>query len=126
MRLFGAPYARARGGGRGRRGGWGSAAGGGARGGGGTSRGCRAGRRGYGGLVFGAKGIARAQGYGGYEPLLVEIARFFRTGVPPVSADESLEIFAFMEAADESKRRDGAEVTLKEVLDKARAQLAGK
>ena len=48
----------------------------------------------------------------------------FRTGVAPVSADETLELYAFMEAADESKRRGGAEVTLKEVLDKARAEVA--
>ena len=41
----------------------------------------------------------------GYEPLLVEICKFFRTGKPPVTAEETLEIFAFMEAADESKRQ---------------------
>jgi hypothetical protein len=44
----------------------------------------------------------------------------FRTGVVPVRAEETIELYAFMEAADESKRRDGAEVTLKEVLEKAR------
>ena len=44
----------------------------------------------------------------------------------PVSPQETLEIYAFMEAADESKRRGGAEVTLKEVLDKARAEVATK
>jgi len=43
-----------------------------------------------------------------------------------VSADETLELYAFMEAADESKRRGGAEVTLKEVLDKAREEVAEK
>jgi hypothetical protein len=37
-----------------------------------------------------------------------------------VQPEETLEIFAFMEAADESKRRGGAEVTLAEVLEKAR------
>ena len=50
----------------------------------------------------------------------------FRTGVAPVSADEMLELYAFMEAADESKRRGGAEVTLKEVIEKARAEVAAK
>jgi hypothetical protein len=34
--------------------------------------------------------------------------------------EETLEIYAFMEAADESKRRAGSEVTLKEVLAKAK------
>ena len=56
--------------------------------------------------------------------LLFEIIKMFRTGAVPVSPEETLELYAFMEAADESKRRDGAEVTLQEVIDKARAQAA--
>ena len=56
--------------------------------------------------------------------MLVEIVKMFREGVIPVSPEETLELYAFMEAADESKRRGGAEVTLKEVLDKARAAVA--
>jgi hypothetical protein len=36
-----------------------------------------------------------------------------------VSAAETIEIFAFMEAADESKRQGGAPVTLESVLAKA-------
>jgi hypothetical protein len=44
----------------------------------------------------------------------------------PVRAGETIELYAFMEPADESKRRGGAEVTLKEVLDKARAEIAAK
>ena len=43
-----------------------------------------------------------------YFPLLVEIVRFFKTGKPPVSEAETLEIYAFMSAADESKRQGGA------------------
>jgi hypothetical protein len=50
----------------------------------------------------------------------------FRTGVVPVDPNETLELYTFMEAADESKRRGGAEVTLKEVLDKAKAEVAAK
>ena len=38
----------------------------------------------YGGTVFGTKGIAPVGGYGGYEPLVVEIVKFFKTGKPPV------------------------------------------
>ena len=71
----------------------------------GTFRGIRQGKSDYGALAFGSKGIVYGHGYGGYEPLLVEICRFFRTGRPPVEAKETLEIFAFMEAADESKRQ---------------------
>lgn len=85
----------------------------------GTFRGIRAGQSGYGAMVFGSKGIAPSGGYGGYEPLVVEIARFFKTGKPPVSADETLEIFTFMEAADESKRQGGAPVTLASVRQKS-------
>ena len=85
----------------------------------GTFRGIRAGQSGYGAMVFGSKGIAPSGGYGGYEPLVVEIAKFFKTGKPPVSAEETLEIFTFMEAADESKRQGGAPVTLDSVRQKA-------
>ena len=51
---------------------------------------------------------------------MVEIVKFFKTGQPPVSAAETLEIYAFMEAADESKRQGGKPVTLESVLSKAR------
>jgi hypothetical protein len=88
----------------------------------GTFRGIRQGKSDYGAVAFGSKGIVVGQGYGGYEPLLVEIAKFFRTGKPPVSAEETLEIFAFMEAADESKRQGGKPVTLESVMKKAREQ----
>jgi hypothetical protein len=86
----------------------------------GTYRGLRTGKQDYGALTFGAKGIGFVNGFGGYEPLVVEIARFFKTGRPPVSAEETVEIYAFMEAADESLRRGGVPVTLENVLKKAR------
>jgi len=81
-------------------------------------------RKGYGGIAKSEKGEAAIGAYDGYEPLLIEIATFFRTGKPPVSAEESLEIYAFMEAADESKRRGGEAVNIKEVLSKAKAEAA--
>ncbi|MCG7853951.1 MAG: hypothetical protein MIO92_15630, partial [Methanosarcinaceae archaeon] len=55
----------------------------------------------------------------GYNPLLIEIIKFFQTGVLPVSPEETTEIFAFMAAAEESKKRGGAVVELDEVLMKA-------
>jgi hypothetical protein len=80
------------------------------------------GRKGYGGLARNETGeTAEIGGFDGYQPLLHSIVHFFRTGVAPVSPEETLEIYAFMEAADESKRRGGAEVTLAEVMEKARA-----
>jgi hypothetical protein len=90
----------------------------------GTFRGIRAGHADYGATVFGSKGIAPSGGYGGYEPLVVEIVKFFKTGKPPVSAEETIEIFAFMEAADESKRQGGKPVTMESVMTKAKSQLA--
>lgn len=57
-----------------------------------------------------------------YSPLLVKIVEFFKTGEPPVAEKESLEIYAFMSAADESKKRGGAAVTLESVMTKARAE----
>jgi len=39
-----------------------------------------------------------------------------------VAEAETLEIYAFMEAADESKRQGGLPVTLESVLEKARAE----
>ncbi len=86
----------------------------------GTFRGLRNGRN-YGALVFGTKGVRFSDRFEGYGPLVVEIAKFFKTGEPPVSAEETLELFAFMEAADESKRRGGAVVSIEEVMKKAEA-----
>jgi hypothetical protein len=87
----------------------------------GTFRGLRAGKSDYGALVFGSKGIVPSGSYAGYQPLVAEIAKFFQTGKPPVSAEETLEIYAFMEAADESKRQGGAPVTIATVMAKAQA-----
>ena len=82
----------------------------------GTFRGLRSGKPGYGGYAFGAEGIAPIGAYEGYEPLVNEIIRFFRSGLPPVSDTETTEIFAFMEAAEVSKKRGGEPVRLEEVL----------
>ncbi len=76
--------------------------------------------KGYSGKAIGEKGEAPVGAFDGYEVLLFEIVDMFRTGKAPVTAEETLELYAFMEAADESKRRDGAEVTLQEVIEKAR------
>ena len=92
----------------------------------GTFRGTRKGQHGYGAKVHGSKKVAPSGGYGGYEPLVVEIAKFFKTGKPPVSAEETLEILAFMEAADQSKKQGGCPVSLESVMRQAREAAAGK
>jgi len=89
----------------------------------GTFRGIRSGKDGYGGTAFGEDGITAMPAYSGYDPLLLQIVHFFRTGVPPVSAEETLEIFAFMEAADESKRNGGCPVKLESMFKKAQQKL---
>jgi len=76
--------------------------------------------KGYGAEVEGTKASGPAGKYVGYGPLLVEIARFFKTGKPPIDPAETLELMAFMEAADESKRRGGEPVSIEEVIAKAR------
>lgn len=72
----------------------------------------RAGKHEYGGTAFGSEGNLVLGNYEGYEPLAVKIAEFFKSGISPVDAAETLEIYAFMDAADESKSRGGAEVEI--------------
>jgi predicted dehydrogenase len=85
----------------------------------GTFRGTRSGKGGYGGTVFAEKGTAPIGDYGGYNPLLVRIIDFFKTGIVPVSSEETLEICAFMEAADASKKMGGIPVSLDSMFSKA-------
>jgi predicted dehydrogenase len=93
----------------------------------GQMRGLRSTPRAYGAVVFGSKkvevssnlaNVAEKEPAGSnYRALVEEIVRFFRTGKPPVDSGESLEVLALMEAADISKQRNGAPVSLKEVME---------
>ncbi len=76
----------------------------------------------YGGTAKGEKGEAPVGGYDTYAPLGVEIVKFFQTGVSPVPERETIEILAFMEASDESKRLNGQPVKLADVLKRNGAQ----
>lgn len=89
----------------------------------GTYRGIRDGRAGFGAVVFGPESIESMTVGGGYGPMLVEVCEFFLGGEPPVSAEETIEMFAFMEAADESKRQGGAPVSIAEYLKKTQAEV---
>jgi predicted dehydrogenase len=80
----------------------------------------------YGGKAVGEKGEAPIGAYDSYDALLFEVVKMFRTGKVPVSPEETLELYAFMEAAAQSEKAGGAEVTLKSVIDKARAEIAAK
>ena len=78
----------------------------------------------YGAQVEGTRASGSAGRFEGYAPLVVEIARFFKTGRPPVAAEETLEILAFMEAADESKRLGGAPVQIETIMARAAQRCA--
>jgi predicted dehydrogenase len=83
----------------------------------GVVRGIRQGKQDYGITLFGEKAVLRSESREeGYRPLLVEIVKFFQTGVAPVNPEDTLEMFAFMEAADMSKTKGGTSVPLSEVV----------
>ncbi|MBL9188611.1 MAG: Gfo/Idh/MocA family oxidoreductase [Opitutaceae bacterium] len=88
----------------------------------GTMQGNRNGYKGYGLTILGTKGAVTAGEKHSYRGLTLEIMKFFQTGVPPVPLDTTIEILAFMEAADESKRRGGAPVAIADVMKLAQAQ----
>ena len=69
-------------------------------------------------IVFGTKGIVEQKGDGDYAPLVREIMRFFQTGIAPVPNEETIEIYAFMEAADQSKREGGKPVKISRIMKK--------
>ncbi|WP_188508296.1 Gfo/Idh/MocA family protein [Parapedobacter pyrenivorans] len=81
----------------------------------GIFRGTRTGKHTYGGTAYGEKGDLTLGPYNGYDTLLSKIITFFDTGKSPVDANETLEIYRFMAAADLSKARGGANVALSEV-----------
>jgi predicted dehydrogenase len=86
----------------------------------GTYRGLRSGKRDYGAVVYGTKGIVPSGKYAGYGYLVDEIVKFFKTGKAPVPAEETIEMFAFMSAADESKAKGGTAVSIAEVIAKTK------
>ncbi|HPD16306.1 MAG TPA: Gfo/Idh/MocA family oxidoreductase [Planctomycetota bacterium] len=66
--------------------------------------------------VWGSDGEADTGKLGySYNGLVEAIARFFQTGECPIDPQETLEIIEFMIAAQKSKERGGAEVTLEEL-----------
>ena len=86
----------------------------------GTLRGLKEGKKDYGFTVYGTKGVIQGGKFGGYEPLVEDVIKFFKTGKVPVPAEETIEIFAFMSAADVSKARGGREVSVPDLIEKAK------
>jgi hypothetical protein len=69
----------------------------------------------YGAIALRAKESLRSpeRARSDYTPMLREIVKFFQTRVPPVTAEETLEIFAFMDAAQRSKEAGGKPMRLR-------------
>lgn len=96
----------------------------------GTYRGIKEGKVKYSATVFGDLGVSPSGVYGhgvpvqgvvplkdkymGYEGIAREVAKFFKGGPTPVAASETLEIFAVLQAAEQSRAREGKPVTLPE------------
>lgn len=85
----------------------------------GTFRGMQQGKSIYGGAAYTTGGAVPVGPYEGYEGLLSEILNFFKTGIVPVSEKETLEIFTFMEASNESKRQGGKIISMEETYRKS-------
>ncbi len=74
--------------------------------------------------AYGTKKVIQSAGFEGYKPAVVAMCEFFKTGKPPVPREESIEIYAFMEAADASKQAGGKPVALAEIIAAAEKQAA--
>lgn len=85
----------------------------------GTFRDLRGGKSDAAVFIYGTKGMVKGKS-SGYKPLVDEIVKFFQTGKVPVSVEETIEIYAFMSAADESKALGGAPVFLKTLIEKSK------
>jgi hypothetical protein len=85
----------------------------------GVFRGTRTGKHTYGGTVYGEKGNKPYGGYKSGYALIEKIVEFFETKIPPVDINETIEIYTFLEAAEESKKKNGTPVNLEKVLKKA-------
>jgi len=87
----------------------------------GVFRGGRGQHPGDGLVVFGSKGIhcGRLDDTDGYAELMKQIATFFKEGKTPVDPRSTLEVLAFMTAADASKAQGGRPVALADVMRKA-------
>jgi hypothetical protein len=68
-----------------------------------------------GAVVFREKGVLQSdpKAKNDYDNLLREIVKFFETRQPPVPNEETLELFAFMDAAQRSKAAGGAPMKLR-------------
>jgi hypothetical protein len=79
----------------------------------GSVKGLRKGKQDYGVLVYGEQAVTHLSVREvSYVALVRQIMDFFRTGTSPVPPDETLEIMAFMEAAERSRLNGGVPTAL--------------
>lgn len=81
----------------------------------GTYHGLRTSESIFGATAFAAERVLSVDIEIPYRELCVQIAKFFRTNIPPVPLPETMQIFKFMQAAEESKRQGGATVALDQI-----------
>lgn len=81
----------------------------------GSFRGLRTAKLGYGGSAFGETGITEISHDHSNDDILVRVIDFFETRKAPVIEQETLEICAFIEAAQLSKNNGGQPVKLSEI-----------
>lgn len=79
----------------------------------------------YGGNAFIGDKAVPTGGYTGYSCLVDAILDFFETGEPPVSKEETLELFTFMKASNMSLSKGGKEIAMEKAW-KAGMKEAGK
>lgn len=89
----------------------------------GSFRGLKIGAGYYGVTAYGTKSMISRSGGADYNPAVRVICEFFVSGKPPIDSAETIELFAFMEAADESKRQGGKPVAIADVMKAAEQEL---
>jgi len=85
----------------------------------GTFRGLVSGQKGYGGQAFGTDQLTDLGEWEGYDAMIEVVLKYFATGEIPVNPSETLEIYAFMEAAKKSSEQNGEWISLHSVLEEA-------
>ena len=90
----------------------------------GTFQGLLTGSRPLGGFYFAERGNGPAGASGGYGLLIETFCNFFLTGEIPIDPRETIELFAFMEAADISRDLGGVPVSIAEVIERASNEVA--
>ncbi|MCF3108680.1 Gfo/Idh/MocA family oxidoreductase [Niabella sp. CC-SYL272] len=86
----------------------------------GTLRGLRNNSWSFGGYAYGDKGQRASLGdFTDYAPLVPAIIDFFKTGKSPVPREQTIGAIAFMEAAEISRQKNGAQIRIGEVMASA-------